>query len=950
MVILFLMKRQIIITILLLNFSVLFSQQSKIDSLIHVTKTTTNDSIRARTYLKIYYEYHRKDFNLALDYVLKAETLALEKGLSGVLGSSKYRKGSLYKSMKKFQEAEKAYNEGISIFSELNDSTNLANIKIVFGRLLQLQARSDEAISIYIEALPIFKSTGNKNSEAKTHNYLGMLYKALGQDEKAIEHLEQALLLVRDLNFKPGISACLSNLGAIYIKLDKFDKAESLFKEALVLKNEANDKLGASIVLVNLGTLFSDKLDFTLSKSYYQKAYEIAKSIDGNTLMPRIEYGLAKNAFHLKDYKNALLYGHNVINSEAVLYDIEFRNETANLLSQSYNGLRDYENAFKYSNIHQTLSDSLYNQKIVSVTNDLEAKYKNKENAQENTLLTTQNSLQALQIEKDKGQKNRILLLTILMFIVAGMLYYLYLTKQKSNQRLKELNTIKTNFFANISHEFRTPLTLIKGPIEQLIEKPTEKLSSENVEMIQRNTNRLLKLVNQLLDLSKIDQGKLALNTTEGDIYKSLRVATSAFSSHAVQRNIDYRIQIPSSILWASFDSDKFENIIYNILGNAFKFSDDKSQLNFKVAHENETLIIEISDTGKGIKKDKLPFIFDRFYQGHTNGTQGEQGTGIGLSLAKELVELMQGTISVSSTVNVGSTFVVKIPMHKIKTPLAYNPSESLEPAKVSVGAIVTSSKVDKRAVPTVLLVEDNQDMRQYIKEHLIRDYKIKIAKNGLQGLQLALNQPPDLIITDVMMPKMDGIEFCKKLKTNIHTSHIPIIMLTAKAGIDNKIIGLETGADDYLTKPFNVEELFVRAKNLIEQRLNLRTYYRLKKFEINPKAIAVTSIDEKFLEKTLNLLENQFHDSTFGVPQMQKALGMSKTQLYRKLKALTNESPGELLRNFRLKRAAHLISEKADSIAQIAYHVGFNSVPYFTKCFKSMFEVTPTSYQNANT
>ncbi len=667
-------------------------------------------------------------------------------------------------------------------------------------------------------------------------------------------------------------------------------------------------------------------------------------------MMLKIEYGLAKNAFHLKDYKNALLYGHNVINSEAALNDIELYNETANLLSQSYKGLIDYENAYKYSKMHQKLSDSIYNQKIVSITNDLEAKYKNKENAQENTLLTTQNKLQTLQIEKDKNQKNKILLIAILMFLIAGMFYYLYLMKQKSNQKLKELNTIKTNFFANISHGFRTPLTLIKGPIEQLIKKPTEKLSIENTLMIQRNANRLLKLVNQLLDLSKIDQGKLTLNTAEGDIYKSLRVATSAFSSHAVERDIDYKVHIPTSILWVSFDNDKLENVIYNILGNAFKFSEDRSLIKFQVTHKNEKLIIEISDYGKGIQKDKLPFIFDRFYQGQTNSSQAEQGTGIGLSLAKELVELMQGTITVSSNTNVGSTFVVKIPIHKIKTPLTYNPSGALEPTNVYSKPVIMSSKVDDRDVPLVLLVEDNQDMRHYIKEHLIKNYKIKIAKNGEEGLQLALNQPPDLIITDVMMPKMDGIEFCKKLKTNIHTSHIPIIMLTAKVGTENKIIGLETGADDYLTKPFNVEELLVRVKNLIDQRLKLRAYYKLKKFEINPKEIAVTSIDERFLEKTLHLLENRFHDSSFGVPQMQEALGMSKTQLYRKLKALTNESPGELLRNFRLKRAAHLISEKADSIAQIAYSVGFNSVPYFTKCFKSMFGVTPSSYQNPKT
>ncbi len=511
-------------------------------------------------------------------------------------------------------------------------------------------------------------------------------------------------------------------------------------------------------------------------------------------------------------------------------------------------------------------------------------------------------------------------------------------------EKLLELDKAKSRFFANISHEFRTPLALIKGPIEQLEQHFDEKLSMENVKMIRRSANRLLNMVNQLLDLSKIDEGSLKLAPTEGDVYKCLRAATSSFNSHAAQCNIDYRVQIPQAVLWASFDRDKLDNIMYNLLGNAFKFSEDGSQIGFEVSQDEGRLQILVSDSGKGIPKEKLPFIFDRFYQVDNGNTREKGGSGIGLSLSKDLVELMHGTISVSSEMGKGTIFAVEIPLQEIKT--GRRKFSGVTTRQGSIGkrpfALV---KDDKRSVPSVLLVEDNSDMRHYITEQLIRFYKVKEAVDGRAGLKKAISDPPDLIITDLMMPKMDGIELCEKLKTDVQTSHIPVIMLTAKAGIDNKIAGLETGADDYLTKPFDAKELLVRTKNLIEQRRNLRELYSKTKIQVDPKKITVTSIDQKFLEDLLTLLEENYSDSDFGVPLMQQALAMSKTQLHRKLKALTNEAPGELLRNFRLKRAAQLLAQKADSVTQIAYKVGFNNLSYFAKCFKDLYGVAPSSF-----
>lgn len=566
-------------------------------------------------------------------------------------------------------------------------------------------------------------------------------------------------------------------------------------------------------------------------------------------------------------------------------------------------------------------------------------------------MLSTEKDLQALQLLKRVNERNAIIALAAIMLLIAGLLYNQFRIKRNANKKLQEVDRLKSNFFANISHEFRTPLTLIKGPIEQLEQNPDEKLSRENVKMIRRNSDRVLTLVNQLLDLSKIEGGSLKLEPEEGDVHQFLRAVTSSFNSLAAQHRVDYRVQIPQTAFLTSFDRDKLEKVVNNLLGNAFKFAGDDAMISIDVGPNEHGIQIEVSDTGKGIPKEKLPFIFNRFYQVDSGAAREKEGSGIGLALTKNLVELMSGTITVTSEMGKGTIFTVTLPLRALET--ASDDSEAHASAENDrkVSSFIPKSrpfhleKEDKRNLPQILLVEDNDDMRQYIKEHLIHLFRIKEAVNGKTGLEMAIADPPDLIITDLMMPKMDGMELCKKLKTEVHTSHVPIIMLTAKAGLDNKIEGLETGADDYLTKPFDGKELLVRTKNLIDQRQKLRELFFDKTMNVNPKKVTVTSIDQKFLEQLLELLEAHFSDSDFGVPQMQDALAMSKTQLHRKLKALTNEAPGELLRNFRLKMAAQLLALKADSVTQIAYQVGFNNLSYFAKCFRELYGVAPSAY-----
>jgi signal transduction histidine kinase/AraC-like DNA-binding protein len=925
--------------------------QSKVDSLLRSLELLKEDSLKTEMYRTIGIELMRTDQAKALDYFSRAEELSLEKGLKSSLAKSKYRKGTVYRSMNLFQQSKEELDVALSIFIQLKDTFNILYVKVELATLLKGQSQFDEAIELYLEALTLIRITGDKNSEARIHNYIGGIYRTQKIYNKALEHYELALLLVKALDFKPGISACLTNLGGVYSSLKNYDKAVALLQEAIEVKKEIGDKLGAGRAQINLGIIFNDQKKYQQAEDYYQEAYNLAKQVNNPELLSLAEFGLAECSYYEGDFERCILLANELLEREENTMNLESTLKTHKLLASAYRENGEFQNALEHAMLQISLSDSLYNEQVISATNELEAKYQNEQKEKEIAFLSTEKNLQSLQLEKRVNERNAIIALAFIMLLMAGLLYNQYRVKQNANKKLQEVDRLKSNFFANISHEFRTPLTLIKGPIEQLELHPKEKLSRENIKMIRRNTDRVLTLVNQLLDLSKIDGGSLKLEVQEGEIFQFLRAVTSSFSSHAAQRNIGYNVQIPQPEFLTAFDRDKVEKVMNNLLSNAFKFSESGSLVSVDISCDRGGIKIQVTDNGKGIPKEKLPFIFDRFYQVDSTATKEKEGSGIGLSLTKNLVQLMNGTIEVSSDIGKGTVFTVHLPLVEIRSTAQERQEQSTinRPSivsKIDSGAgLFHLEKADNRDLPEILLVEDNADMRQYIKEHLIDFYRVRESINGKAGLKNARANPPDLIITDWMMPKMNGMELCKKLKSDVHTSHIPVIMLTAKAGMDNKLEGLETGADDYLTKPFDGMELLVRTKNLIQQRQKLRELFSTKEVKLDPKKITVTSIDQKFLEKVLALLEKNFPDPDFGVPQMQDALAMSKTQLHRKLKALTNEAPGELLRNFRLKRAAQLLSQKADSVTQIAYKVGFNNLSYFAKCFKELYGVAPSAY-----
>jgi len=515
-------------------------------------------------------------------------------------------------------------------------------------------------------------------------------------------------------------------------------------------------------------------------------------------------------------------------------------------------------------------------------------------------------------------------------------------TIEFQSQKLAQLDTQKNNFLANISHEFRTPLTLILQPLQELKAKTQQKDTLAAYDLMIQNAERLLQLVNQLLELARLENGELQLKEKSVDVRKIVATIAAQFESLAAIRHIDYQIQLPTQAVLARFDSEKLETVLINLIGNAFKFTPKKGQIlvRFK-ATEPDYFDISIRDNGIGIPAEHLPFIFDRFYQADSSSQRLQGGTGIGLALSKELAELQNGTLELESKEGVGTA--IQLRFEKKWQALEGEELISGDPKMPKIQPTHSlTQKPTKEAKKQVLLVEDNTELRTYIAKTLRLHFTVLEAGNGKEGLNKAKEHLPDLIISDVMMPEMDGFTFCEKLKTEPLTAHIPVVLLTARAEKGDKINGLETGADDYLIKPFDFDELLIRAKSLIQQRQQLRERFS-RKLYLEPQHLAVNSADEQFLQQLLQTIEMNMGAEHFGVKQLQEALHVSSSQLHRKVSALTNQSPNALLRSMRLQRAKQLLEQEAGNVSEIALEVGFSSMAHFSRAFKKEFGVSPS-------
>lgn len=556
-----------------------------------------------------------------------------------------------------------------------------------------------------------------------------------------------------------------------------------------------------------------------------------------------------------------------------------------------------------------------------------------------------------------------ILLFSRYLLLQKARLKYEVLHERQEANRMHELDMMKIKFFTNVSHEFRTPLSLIITPLDKIIRNTGEPAQRQHFQLIQRNAKRLLNMVNQLLDFRKLEVQEIKLNLSRGDVVQFVKDAVACFTDIAEKKQVALVFESPLAELEAEFDKDKLERILFNLLSNAFKFTAEQGRVSVVVtevagAQPGQGMVqIEVKDTGIGIPAGKKEKIFENFFQLDMPGSIVNQGSGIGLSITREFVRLHGGTIRVESVPDEGSCFTLLLPIEQaaastgvgenfvsssslteLLTMQEHNDSADNETNLDTI----TARHRGKKA--TVLLVEDNEDFRFYLKDNLREFYHIIEAANGVEGWKKAREQMPDLVVTDVNMPGMNGIELCKKIKTDTQTSHIPVIILTARSAEEHQLEGYETGANDYMGKPFNFEILQSRIRNLLNQQEALRKLFQ-KQLEVNPTEITITSLDEKFMRQALEVVEKNMAEADFSVEDFSRELFMSRVSLYKKIHSLTGKSPIEFIRSIRLKRAARLLEKSQLSVAEIAYEVGFNNPKYFAKYFKAEFNMTPSAY-----
>ena len=540
------------------------------------------------------------------------------------------------------------------------------------------------------------------------------------------------------------------------------------------------------------------------------------------------------------------------------------------------------------------------------------------------------------------------LLATIILLTAIRIAYntlnnkHLAQTRQIEINMEKKANEIKLRFFTNISHELRTPLTLIISPLEAIIKTEKDENSRMKLSKINRHAHDLLNLVNQLLDFRKLEITGEKLKLSFGNLVEFTENIFLSFEDMANNQKKNYSFTSNAENLYMSFDKDKVRKIINNLLSNAFKYTSTGDSIKLTVGadltEDARFAVISVSDSGKGISASEIEHIFDRFHQVEDT-KEMNIGSGIGLHLVKEYINLHGGTISVESAPGKGSSFSVRLPITEQQ---GAADALELKEEKLIPAATTTENKEKK----TVLLVEDNTEFRLFMTEQLDTDFRVIQAADGVEGEIAAIEHTPDIIISDYMMPKMDGAELCKKIKLNIKTSHIPIIMLSAKASDEAILTGYEAGADDYIPKPFNLEILILKIKNLIKQREERIIKYR-ENIEVTPSALTITSLDEKLIQNVLETIEKNMSNTEYSIDDLSAEVGVGRTNLYNKIQSITGETPNCFIRRIRLKRAAQLLRDTDLNVSEIADLVGFGTIKYFNKYFKEEYSNTPTEYRN---
>lgn len=948
-----------VIIISIVNLSI-FAQESKtlqqkeIDSLTTVlhkqsfsdTLTVTQMNALARLLIQ------EKQFDRAFSYTQKA--LELSKKLDFKRGEANTYQvlGNFYEKQEKDLEAVKNFAASLKIFEEIGDEREAAFSYYYIGTLYDYQGDFPEALKNLYSGLKIFEKIGHKKGIGLCHSGIGIIYGNTGKNEEALRNYAIALKIWKEIGDVLGISECYNNIGLIYEYQGKYPEALENYFAALEIKKELGNKRGIAGVYNNIGAVYQRQGKYTEALENFLNSLKGFEEIDekGGIAMSYLNIGIIESKLNRpasakEHYKKALSIA-KVMGRKELIMNI-YHNST---LDDS--ALGDYKDAFENYKQYIVYRDSLMNEdnERKSLAIAMEYEYDKK-------AAVIQEELKTKKLQRNSAFAG---LIVMGVFVVFGVYFFrlrnkkLKVEKQNLELQRREVETIKqteqfkSRFLANISHEFRTPLTLINGHVEVLKENG-RKEDFSHFEEIEQNGKRLLTLINQLLDLSKMESGEYKLHYKRGNVLNEASMLVQSFHSYAEQHNIllqlnqTERVKVSLAENPFIYSSEALTVIITNLLSNAIKYTPSGGNITVEIDYKHNKLLITVTDTGKGIDSEDISKIFDRFYQVDDPAQRAYAGFGIGLALVKELAVLHGGDIIAKSPSEGGCVFTFWIKSSETENNENTVSAEQNIAFPVKEENQIVNSRQINTELPLLLIVEDQPELRHFIIQNLGKEYQYVEASNGKDGIRLAEELLPDLIISDVMMPDKDGFELCETLKSNVATSHIPIILLTAKAEQKDILIGLETGADDYLAKPFSLTELKLRVKNI----LNFKELIR-KKFEGNilPTAEETPELnnrDRKFVNDVTQLVEKNISNLQFGVNILAEGVFLSISQLTRKLKTITGKTPADFIRNIRLEKAMELL-KKGESIGDTAWAVGFEDSVYFSKVFKKHFGFPPST------
>ena len=860
--------------------------------------------------------------------------------------------GKIYRENSFFDDAIQYHKRGLEIATMMNDTLEVVKALNNLGTNYRRIGILTEASEYHFRALGLIERMKGRTYAIRKNrliaiNGIGNIYLSLGNNNAAERVFRNSLAGEKELNSALGQAINTANLGSIFESRGEYDSAYVYFKQSLSYNQQAKSDLGISLCYNHFGRLHEKKGELDEALANYNKAYDIMKGKSDYWHWLESCISMSRVLLKLNNPVRAQTYLSQARETAQAINSYEHLSSIHNLDYIYFLGQNDCKRALDSYIQSKAYADSVKNEESINHLQNLRIKYEIEKNAQEIDLVK-QNFIE------EQRDKRIILVVSILILLMTcsaiAFLWYALRMRSKTNRTLRQMEQIRTGFFTNITHEFRTPLTVILGLVEQMQKNEVSKDEAERyLSSIQRQGSNLLDLINQLLDMTKLMAKADRKQWFRGNIVAFIRMTLDSYREYACSQYINLLFIPESNSIEMDFIPEYFKKIMRNLLSNALKYTPANGIVRVEMKKENSLLMLQVFNTGKEIPEEELPRLFDAFYQGSNNEKQ--IGTGIGLPYTRQMVESMNGSIKVCNKKGEGVVFSVYIPINqdtieRLPWIDATDITEQLPEKNDLENIQVEDNDTEDNLCPSILIVEDNPDISFYISTLLKDKYHLNYASDGKEGIDKAKNCMPDLILTDLMMPGMDGYTLCHEIRQSEILNHIPIIIITAKSSDVDRIRGLEEGADAYLIKPFNAEELLVRVEKLLEQRRQLRDKFSRALQEGSVQNVELSPRDRDFLNRMTSIIHGHLANKDLNADFIADRMCMSRSQLNRKIRAITDCTATTYILRIRMEKAARLLSSTEQPVGDIAMVCGFEDTSYFTRVFKQVFNVTPSQYR----